>query len=366
MIEYSGFTTVVSNICNKNNNIGIYIYESVYGNVTYNVLWRNVGYGVYLSASSDNSRVHHNNFVANNLGGTSQACDDGASNYWYDTLALEGNYWSDWSGTGSYAIDGSAGAIDLYPFDKPTVFLGAPVITTIIHSPSTPTELDTISITAIVTSPYGVQSVALHYRVNSGTWTEVSMILISGDLYSVTIGSFADSDTIEYYVSAVDNSIDNNESTEDNGGLYYTIIVGSSDVTGPSITGVIYSPSTPTELDTICINATVTDDSGIYTVTLHYRVNGGIWTEVSMTLVSGDLYSVTIGSFTVNDIIEYYVTAVDNSFNHNESTEDNSGLYYLFTVLAVIPEFQTFSLLLPAMSILFFVFGLAVLQRRKK
>jgi parallel beta-helix repeat protein len=275
-LEYSGLSTVIYNTCNNNNNRGIFLYDSACS-VTYNILWRNVGYGVYLSGS-DNDFVHHNNFVDNNLGGTSQAYDDGSNHLWYDTVTLEGNFWSDWSGTGSYAIDGSAGAVDLYPLDEPTVFLGPPVITTVIHSPSTPTELDTISITAIVASPYGVQSVALHYRVNGGTWMEVSMILISGDLYSVTIGSFAASVTIEYYVSAVDNSIDNNESTEDNGGLYYTIIVGSSDVTGQIITGVVHSPSTPTELENICINASIAYASGIYTVTLHYRVNVGIWT----------------------------------------------------------------------------------------
>ncbi len=29
-----------------------------------------------------------------------------------------GNYWSCWSERGSYAIDGSAGAVDIYPLDE--------------------------------------------------------------------------------------------------------------------------------------------------------------------------------------------------------------------------------------------------------
>ncbi len=363
-LEYSGLSTVIYNICNNNTNRGIFLYDSAC-DVTYNILYKNVGYGVYLSGSDDDF-VHHNDFIDNNLGGTSQAYDDGSNHLWYDTVSLEGNYWSDWSGTGTYAIDGSAGSVDLYPFGEPTMFLGPPVFVTIIHSPSTPTELDTISVSATVTSLHGVQSVALHYRVNSGTWIEVSMTLVIGDVYAVTIGSFVASDTIEYYLSAIDDSVDNNEVIADNEGLYYTILVGSSDVTGPSITGVIHSPSTPIELDAISINATVTDSSGVQSVTLHYRVNGGTWIEVSMTLVSGDLYSVTIGSFAVSDTIEYYLTAVDNSINHNAATEDNSGLYYSFAVYSTIPEFQTFSLFLPAMTFLFLVFSLAVLQRRKK
>ncbi len=207
-----------NNTCSNNNNHGINLGSSDFYVVTYNLLQENVGYGVYVSFISDNNLIHHNTFVDNNLGGTSQAYDQGAYNYWYDTVTLEGNFWSDWSGTGNYAIDGTAEAIDLYPF-------GPPVITGIIHSPSSPTELDTIDINTTVTSPYGIQSVTLHYRVNSGTWIEVSMTLVSGDHYSVTIGSYAVGDTIEYYISAVDNSINYNLAIEDNSGLYYSFTV---------------------------------------------------------------------------------------------------------------------------------------------
>ncbi|MBA7578428.1 hypothetical protein ES708_20290 [subsurface metagenome] len=238
---YSDHSTVANNTCN-NNWYGILLYYSDFCVVTYSLLQENRYYGVYLRYDSDNNLIHHNTFVDNNLGGTSQAFDDCTNNFWYDTETLEGNYWSDWSGTGSYTINGYAGSIDLYPLDEPAVYLGPPVITDIIHSPSTPTELDTISINATVTSPYGVQSVTFHYRVNCGIWIEVSMTLISGDLYSVIIGSFAVSDTIEYYISAIDDSINHHEATEDNGGLFYSVAIDSSDTSGPSITSIVYSP----------------------------------------------------------------------------------------------------------------------------
>ncbi len=323
----SDSSTVSNNTCN-NNWVGIWFVYSDFCNITYNLLQENEIYGVYLVDNSYNNNIHHNTFVDNHVEVLSQAKDGGANNYWYDTETLEGNYWDDWSGTGSYSIDGTAGAIDLYPLDEPTVYLGPPVITNIIHSPSSPTELDAIIINAIVTNPHGVQSVTLHYRVNSGTWIEVSLTLVSGDLYSVTIGPFAVSDTIEYYITAVDDSIHHNEVTDDNSGLYYSFTIDSSDNTGPVINDIVHSPSSPTELDTITINATVTDTSGVQSITLHYRVNGGTWIEVSMTLVSGDIYTVTLGSFTIGVNIEYYITAVDDSIHHNEVTEDNSGQYY--------------------------------------
>ncbi len=363
-ISSSDSSTVVKNTCSNNYYKGIQVSLSAFCVITYNLIQENEEYGVYVSFISDNNLIHHNTFIDNNLGGTSQAYDDDSSNYWYDSSINEGNYWSDWSGTGSYSIDGFVtSTFDLYPLDEPTVFLGPPVITDIIHSPSSPTELDDVRINATVTSPYGVQSVTLSYRVNVGTWIEVSMTLISGDLYSVTIGSFAANDTIEYYITTVDISIDHNEAIEDNSGLYYSFTI---DYTDPAINDVVHYPFTPTYLDTVSINATVTDDSGIHNVTLHYKVNIGLWQTISMTLVSSDLYSVTIGSFVVGDTIEYFVSAIDNSSNHNEAINDNSGLFYSFTVSEVIPEFQTLSLLLPAITFLFLVCGLVVLQRRKK
>ena len=330
--QFASSSTVTNNTCN-NNDRGIYLYYSAFCDVTYNLIQANEGYGVYLRSNSHTNLIHHNTFVANNLGGTSQAFDDCTDNIWNDTATLEGNYWSDWSGIGSYSIDGSASSSDLCPLDEPTVYTGPPILANITHYPSLPTELDIVSINATIISPYDVQSGTLHYRVNCGTWIEVSMTLVNGDIYSVTIGPFAVSDTIEYYITAVDNSSNHNEATEDNGGLFYSVAIGSSvDITAPSITDIVHSPYSPTELNTISINATVIDDSGIYNITLHYRVNGGTWQTISMTHISDNLYSVTIGSFTVSDTIEYYISAIDNSINHNEVTEDNGGLCYVLTI----------------------------------
>ena len=222
-LQYSGSSVVANNTFN-NNNRGFFLYDSDFCNITYNLLQVNVEYGIWIYSNCDNNIIHQNNFVDNYLGGTSQASDAGTNNYWFDTATLKGNYWSDWSGIGPYSIDGAAGASDLYPLDEPVDF-NPPQIVNIILSPSTPTDLDTVSINATVTDTSGVQSVSLYYRVNGGNWIEVSMTLISGDFYSVTIGPFAVSETIEYYVSAVDNSVNHNEAINDNSGLYYSFTI---------------------------------------------------------------------------------------------------------------------------------------------
>ncbi len=133
-LSSSDSSTIANNTC-SNNNYGIILYGSGFCVVTYNLLQGNEVYGIYLHdiylgyyyvgyhyIYSDNNLIHHNNFVDNNLGGTSQAYDSGSNNFWYDTVTQEGNYWSDWSGTGNYSIDGDESSIDLYPLDEPVEY----------------------------------------------------------------------------------------------------------------------------------------------------------------------------------------------------------------------------------------------------
>ncbi len=128
-LSSSDSSTVANNTCN-NNYYGIYFYYSDFCVVTYNLLQENENYGIYLFFGSHNDSIHHNTFVDNNLGGTSQACDYGTDSFWYDSAALEGNYWSDWSGIGSYSIGGPANSFDLYPLDEPVVEYSTVVSTT--------------------------------------------------------------------------------------------------------------------------------------------------------------------------------------------------------------------------------------------
>ena len=114
----NGTATVLDNICYKNS-VGIYLANSDFCVVTYNLLEENELFGVFLDFDCDENIIHHNNFVANNpgcvFGVTSQACDHGTTNTWYDIETNVGNYWSDWSGTGSYSIGGEADANDPFP-----------------------------------------------------------------------------------------------------------------------------------------------------------------------------------------------------------------------------------------------------------
>ena len=129
---------------------------------------------------------------------------------------------------------------------------------------------------------------------------------------------------------------------ESNDGLDYYIWFLSLDFTAPVITDVNHSPLNPKESEMISVGANVTDASGIYNVTLHYCVNRGLWINIEMTVSFAfpDIYIADIDTFAAGDLIKYYITAFDASGNWNEGINDNGGLFYSFTILPAIPEFN--------------------------
>ncbi len=129
---------------------------------------------------------------------------------------------------------------------------------------------------------------------------------------------------------------------ESNDGLNYYILFLSSDFIAPVITDVNHNPLDPTESDVITIGANVTDASGIYNVTLHYCVNRGLWMNIEMivSFAFPEIFMVDIIAFAAGDLIQYYITAYDASGNWNEGINDNGGLFYSFTILPAVPEFN--------------------------
>ena len=121
-ISHSDNNVLINNNCSKNNN-GIHLTYSDNNILSRNLLVGNIN-GINLSLISKANLVYHNTFIDNNR--FSQAYDDvrcglhneDKNNVWYNTVSNEGNFWSDYSGSGDYLIAGSANAIDPYPLDE--------------------------------------------------------------------------------------------------------------------------------------------------------------------------------------------------------------------------------------------------------
>jgi hypothetical protein len=104
-------------------------------NVTYNYIALHIKSAINITASigpSSVNRIHHNEFIGNNVSGK-QAWDEAGGNYWNDTTV--GNHWSDYDETpegcydntpadgtcdAAYMIPGGTGAQDYHPIALPS------------------------------------------------------------------------------------------------------------------------------------------------------------------------------------------------------------------------------------------------------
>ncbi len=308
-VQHSTYLTISENVLTQNE-LGIYFWFSSNSSIMNNIIKDNYEFGVSLQSGSTYNTIYHNIFSNNRIDSGfigSQGLDSGSNNDWYNTTLLEGNQWSDWSGSAAYTIEGSANSNDFYPMD-----LEGPQITDILITPAIPYPLQDIIVTATVIDNFALDMVSIFYSINNGSWVLGSMTA-NDDSYSFAFGSFNAYDFIQFYIVANDTS-GNSVQTEIHS---FTI---SPDTDAPTITSIYHSPSTPLINQEITISATVTDNVEVSIVYLYYRVNTGDWIQVEMTKSSSSsVYTASIGAFDGSVEIFYYIYAVDSSDNVTES-----------------------------------------------
>jgi hypothetical protein len=89
---------------------------------------------------------------------------------------------------------------------------------------------------------------------------------------------------------------------------------GDEDIVGPpAIYNLVYTPHAPTSSDQITVSCTVLGDNPISTVKLFYSITGGAPFD-SLVMTSPDsVYTVQIGPYPNNTVVDYYVEVWDNS-----------------------------------------------------
>ncbi len=113
------YCIIDGNIIANNSLHGLSLSYVTSTNITNNQLCFNEEYGIYMNHVSLNNHFYYNTLIENNIFGTSQAFDDGTSNLWYNSVTLQGNFWSNYDLSGQYLIDGQAYSVDLYPLLYP-------------------------------------------------------------------------------------------------------------------------------------------------------------------------------------------------------------------------------------------------------
>lgn len=126
-LNEAGRCYIEDNNITENNYQGINVRYSDQNIITGNLITNSSQHGLALVGTSRHNIIHRNRFIDNGreetyrIDGeprgelTSQGFDEGYNNTWYDATTEVGNWWSDYSGDGSYSIDGPSDVGDIYP-----------------------------------------------------------------------------------------------------------------------------------------------------------------------------------------------------------------------------------------------------------
>ncbi|MEO1272959.1 MAG: PKD domain-containing protein, partial [Myxococcota bacterium] len=223
------------------------------------------------------------------------------------------------------------------------IVLGDPDPPAITHTEITDGQTpDTaISVTATVTDATGVEEVNLYFRSMSGnSFGAVSMANINGDTWAGQIPAFLVTPPgVEYYIEATDSSPIANTGTAPanapSGGLF-DFTVGSDD-TAPIITHTPITSGQPAG-SAVAITASITDNTGVASATLAYRVTGGgAYTQAPlMRIGGGTTWQGQIPAAAVTTAgVDYYITAQDDVGNEAFEPSTAPATPYRFTVNAL-------------------------------
>jgi Zn-dependent metalloprotease len=200
----------------------------------------------------------------------------------------------------------------------------------ITHDPIADSEDSTSTFEAVATVMSNMtleaDSLLLYYSTG-GPYTVLTMLpTVNPDEYSATIPAQSYGTTVQYYIFA--KAQDTGDLMTDPEGApasVHTFSIGN-DSEPPVIvhTAMTDQPDAgwPSE-----VTAEITDNLGLASVVLEYRMNGLPQTPVPMTNVTGtDVYQATFGvAASSGDYIEYRILATDASLASNATYEPSGG-----------------------------------------
>jgi len=178
----------------------------------------------------------------------------------------------------------------------------------------------------------------LHWNLDGGsTFNDVTLTALGGDDYTAEIPAQPYGTTVHYYLAAADT--DGNAVTEppDAPTELHSFFVGT-DTTLPVIE---HEPLGDQALVTwpATVSAMVTDNQGVDSVTLEFKINGGAVESVPMLPARDGEYSADLfGSVHIGDMVEYRIIAVDVAAAPNTAIDPVTG-YHAFHLIEQIPVF---------------------------
>lgn len=201
---------------------------------------------------------------------------------------------------------------------------------------------------------YDPNSVKLTYTINSVLQPALTMTATSNaDEFSVAIPKPVTPSVVTdyaYYISVNDNS---GRSFSSPGKVWtqgtathtdgaYAFQAGP-DKKPPHITHtpVTFIKATDTQLP---ITAILTDNIGINSAAVQYKINGTLQSDVAMAKTSDSTYKATLNLTVVDgDVISYRIKVIDSSVAQNESDAPSASTFYLVNVVGLLPTQDNYS-----------------------
>ncbi|MGY5876960.1 MAG: Ig-like domain-containing protein, partial [Candidatus Thorarchaeota archaeon] len=102
----------------------------------------------------------------------------------------------------------------------------------------------------------------------------------------------------------------------------------------PEIANIKQTPAMPEYHEDVTVTADIID-SNPDNITLHYRMNSGAWNNVSMNIASGNTFSGTIPAQAFDDVVEYFISAIDIAGKTDVGLD--GGVYFSYTSVDNVP-----------------------------
>ncbi len=160
-------------------------------------------------------------------------------------------------------------------------------------------------------------------------WTTISLDSTKSDgtmtlSHSITLTGLSSGTEYTYEVESTDAA--GNTATDDNSETYYTFTTTALDTEAPVIAGGVTGDTTGTTGEPVTISATITDNVGVVSATVHYTPIDGTETTAPMTKDASDGWTADVPvALDKVGTITYYINAEDAAGNTVEDSE--TGTY---------------------------------------
>jgi hypothetical protein len=194
-----------------------------------------------------------------------------------------------------------------------------PVLNNIQYTPTNPDQNQSVTVSAEVTDSDGTISYCkIKWGTTQGVYPNRTNMTFGSGTYMGVIPGQTGGTTVYFRIVAADNDSDSTLTNE------YSYAVNTPGNANPAITGLTYSPTTPTSTQTVSVSATITDSDGtIVSAKIKWGTTSGIFpNQISMSS-SGSLFSGAIPSQANTTQVYFIVEATDNSGGITNSSEQN-------------------------------------------